>query len=137
MDLIKALVVTAFLVLVILIYYITKFIFCYTRYEYWNNVVNEIADVSYSEIYSKYIMPFIASSETISISSNDKYFLEISQAFIDTFKRRSGKLWKLFTFCLYKNEEQLHQNILSLLIMKIQEDMINSITNNAKRNLMD
>ena len=115
-----------------------QFKFCFLKYEYWySTVLTKLCNSAYDEIYGKYIIPFIASSETINMNPKDKYFLEISNIYIETFKRKSGRLWKVLTKCVYNNEDQLIQNILAELIIRLQEDMINSAVNHAKKVIED
>ena len=98
----------------------------YLSRDYYDTLLMKYIRESYEAIYSKHVLPFIANNTTISLDSNDKYFLSLSKTFLDVLKIKLGNMLNDIYLRLY-TYEQFRDLVLLKLTLLIQDDMMNTV----------
>ena len=105
--------------------------------ERWDKLLTKYVDIAYEVVYSKYILPFVASQVTFPIDDKDKHFVEASQVFLSILQQQLGKNIDIY-YKIYGGKRNFSDITLSMFILRIQEDMINQvIKNNIQLTLHD
>lgn len=95
--------------------------------EYWDKLLDEYIKFAYENVYSTHILPYIASGTSINMDPNDKTFISISNMFLDTLHLRAGNTINKIYYKLYKNKEEFEDVVMSIFILKLKEDLMDSV----------
>jgi len=97
--------------------------------ERWDRLLNKYVDIAYEVVYSKYVLPFVASQVTFPVSDKDKYFVEASQVFLAVLQQQLGKNINIY-YEIYKGKSNFVDVVLSMFVSRLQEDMVKQVIEN-------